>query len=217
MDCRFCGCTLNCNNANAAKVRQGHLNRCPEYLEYQTLLFQGCGINTNIVDNTENEYTVDNLSGGYDLNIFDEEDNDLRNLNDEAIFMFGEDRINFLDYDQNKDSLPNSEYLLYQYNLLSKYNIDGAVPITTGFSRCRDNGEMVKSFWGNYVIINRFIVRYALSDHAGDDLIETLRILFRVNKIYAPLPNCFRIIRRSINRSISEDYYFERIVLPYCP
>ena len=139
------------------------------------------------------------------------------NLNDEAIFMFGEDRINFLDYDQNKDSLPNSEYLLYQYNLLSKYNIDGAVPITTGFSRCRDNGEMVKSSWEIYVIINRFIVRYALSDHAGDDLIETLRILFRLNKIYAPLPNCFRTIRRSINRSISEDYYFERIVLPYCP
>ena len=90
------------------------MNRCPHYAEYKRLLFQGCGINTSIIDNSENEYTVEALSGGYDLNIFVEEDN----LNEEDI--------------------------------------------------------------------------------------------------YAPLPNCFRTIRRSINRSISQDYYFESIVLPYC-
>ena len=89
MDCRFCDLTIVCEkNGNAAKVRQGHLNRCPHYAEYKRLLFQGCGINTSIIiDNSEYEYTVAALSGGYDLNIFDEEDNlneednDLRRLN----------------------------------------------------------------------------------------------------------------------------------------
>jgi hypothetical protein len=112
-----------------------------------------------------------------------------------------------------KPTQTNVQYLLYQMNIFGKIVHDAEAPFRTGWLKKGTDGS--KSDWEDYVILNKFVISSRLSIRNGDKLLETIATLCSRHNVSLNLPSTYKCVRRALERSMSQDYKFFDVEIPY--